>query len=51
MKKLLLTAALAFGLSLAAQQAPAPLAKGERVMFLGDSITHGGHYVSFLQLF
>ncbi len=51
MKKLLLTAALAFGLSLAAQQAPAPLVKGERVMFLGDSITHGGHYVSFLQLF
>ena len=26
-------------------------APGERIVFLGDSITHGGHYVGYLQLF
>ena len=29
----------------------APLGDGERVVFLGDSITHGGGYVGWVQLF
>ena len=29
----------------------APFADGERVVFLGDSITHGGGYVGWVQLF
>lgn len=51
MRKLFLLTALFLGLTLLAQQAPAPFEKDERAMFLGDSITHGGHYVSFIQLF
>ena len=31
--------------------AVAPFADGERVVFLGDSITHGGGYVGWMQLF
>jgi len=33
------------------QVAVAPFKPGERVVFLGDSITHGGRYVCYLQLF
>ena len=33
--------------SLCAQSAIPPFKKGERVVFVGNSITHGGHYHSF----
>ena len=35
----------------AAPSSVAPFAPGERVTFLGDSITHGGLYHVYLQLF
>ena len=36
--------------SLCAQSAIPPFKKGERVVFVGNSITHGGHYHSFVVL-
>ena len=36
--------------SLYAQSIP-PFKKGERVVFVGNSITHGGHYHSFVWLY
>ena len=38
-------------LALSASAAVAPFKPGERVLFYGDSITHGGKYVFYLQLF
>jgi lysophospholipase L1-like esterase len=35
----------------AAETAPAPFADGDRVAFIGDSITHGGFYAPNLMLF
>ena len=35
----------------ASAQAPAPPLAGQRVLFLGDSITHHGAYVTFLEYF
>lgn len=37
--------------SLQAQSAIPPFKKGERVVFTGNSITHGGHYHSFIWLY
>ena len=37
--------------SLCAQSAIPPFKKGERVVFVGNSITHGGHYHSFVWLY
>ena len=34
-----------------AQQTIPPFKKGERVVFVGNSITHGGHYHSFIWLY
>ena len=34
-----------------AQQVPSEFNKGERVVFVGNSITHGGHYHSFVWLY
>lgn len=34
-----------------AQQSPAPFQKGDRVVFLGNSITEGGHYHSYIWLY
>ena len=53
-RHLMLSAAILAGTSLfAAGGTPAvtPFARGERVTFLGDSITHGGLYHANLQLF
>ena len=36
---------------LQAQSAIPPFRKGERVVFTGNSITHGGHYHSFIWLY
>lgn len=40
-----------FALTQAAEPAPQPFAKGDTVCFIGDSITHGGKYQGFVQLF
>lgn len=37
--------------SLYAQSVVPPFKKGERVVFVGNSITHGGHYHSFIWLY
>jgi len=36
---------------LQAQSVIPPFKKGERVVFTGNSITHGGHYHSFIWLY
>ena len=33
------------------QKAPCPFQKGDRVVFLGNSITEGGHYHSYIWLY
>lgn len=45
-----LLAALAFTLGISAQQV-APFKKGDRVTFVGNSITDGGHYHSYIWLY
>ena len=52
MKKLLTTAlALCMGLSHAGAQQVAPFKAGDRVTFVGNSITDGGHYHSYIWLY
>ena len=51
MKKLLLFFALLCGAMLLADTPVAPFAKGERIVFFGDSITHGGGYIFHIQMF
>ncbi len=51
MKKLLLTFALLFGAILLAETPITKIAPGERIVFLGDSITHGGGYIFHIQMF
>ena len=51
MKKLLLIFALLFGALLQAETPMTPIAPGERIVFFGDSITHGGGYIFIIQLF
>lgn len=34
-----------------AQKLPTPFQKGDRVVFLGNSITEGGHYHSYIWLY
>jgi lysophospholipase L1-like esterase len=51
MKKLLLLFIAAGALKASAQQAPAPFQKGDRVVFVGNSITDGGHYHSYIWLY
>ena len=48
---LLLCLAYVSSSSLQAQSAIPPFKKGERVVFTGNSITHGGHYHSFIWLY
>ena len=50
MKKLLLLFALLCGSMLLAET-PVCFAPGERVVFFGDSITHGGGYIFHIQMF
>ena len=50
MKKLLLLFALLCGAILLAET-PVCFAPGERVVFFGDSITHGGGYIFHIQMF
>ena len=47
---LLLLVCISYG-SLQAQSSLPPFKKGERVVFVGNSITHGGHYHSFIWLY
>jgi len=47
---LLLTVVLAAAVGLA-QERPAPFRDGEKIVFAGDSITHGGWYHYYVQLF
>ena len=52
MKRVLQTLAVALAVGLAwAQPAVEPFRDGERVLFLGDSITHNARYVANLQLY
>jgi lysophospholipase L1-like esterase len=51
MKKLLLLFIAATALKANAQQHPAPFQKGDRVVFVGNSITDGGHYHSYIWLY
>lgn len=51
MKKLLLLFIAATTLQANAQQHPAPFQKGDRVVFVGNSITDGGHYHSYIWLY
>ena len=52
MKRLFFTMAAAFGLSVAAlAQTVVPFAGGDRAVYLGDSITDGGHYHSYIWLY
>jgi lysophospholipase L1-like esterase len=51
MKKLLLLFIAASALQAKAQQQPAPFQKGDRVVFVGNSITDGGHYHSYIWLY
>lgn len=50
-KKLLLLFLAAGALKAGAQQQPAPFQKGDRVVFVGNSITDGGHYHSYIWLY
>lgn len=52
MHKFIIILALLFVLaSVNAQQAASQFTQGERVVFVGNSITHGGHYHSFVWLY
>ena len=51
MKKLLFIFAVLCGTMLMAETPVACFAPGERVVFFGDSITHGGGYIFHIQLF
>lgn len=51
MKKLLFLFIAACALEAKAQQAPTPFQKGDRVVFVGNSITDGGHYHSYIWLY
>lgn len=52
MKKLVLSLAVAtLGFSTLAAQEIKPFKEGERAVFLGNSITHGGHYHSYIWLY
>jgi lysophospholipase L1-like esterase len=51
MKKLLLLFIAGIALEANAQQHPAPFQKGDRVVFVGNSITDGGHYHSYIWLY
>ena len=53
MKKIdaVITLVLLLGAVFSANAAVAPFKSGERVLFYGDSITHGGKYIFYLQLF
>ena len=51
MKTIFRVLLMAFSFSLFAQSPVAPIADGERIVFFGDSITHGGRYIYYLQLF
>lgn len=52
MKKLVLAlAAAAFGLSTLQAQEVKPFKEGDRAVFLGNSITDGGHYHSYIWLY
>lgn len=51
-KKIILVAIVCALMNVAqAQQMIPPFKKGERVVFVGNSITHGGHYHSFIWLY
>ena len=49
-RAVLLAVAASFG-AIPAESAVEPFRPGERVLFYGDSITHGGKYIFYLQLF
>jgi lysophospholipase L1-like esterase len=53
MHRLLLTLSVifAFALPAVAQTTPKPFADGDTVCFLGDSITHGGNWHRYIELF
>lgn len=51
MRKLLLIFAVLFGTILLAEMPMAQIAPGERIVFFGDSITHGGGYIFYIQMF
>ncbi len=51
MKKLILLLALAAGYQLSKAQTVAPFKAGDRVAFVGNSITDGGHYHSYIWLY
>ena len=51
MKKFLFVFAMLCGAMLMAELPLAQFAKGERVVFFGDSITHGGGYIFHIQMF
>lgn len=52
MKRLFLIAAAAFGLGIAASaQTVVPFKDGDRAVFVGNSITDGGHYHSYIWLY
>ncbi|MEZ0276020.1 MAG: GDSL-type esterase/lipase family protein, partial [Roseimicrobium sp.] len=53
MHRLLLTLSVLFAIALPArsQTAPKPFADGDTVCFLGDSITHGGNWHRYIELF
>ena len=54
MKKILILAALLTGLTatrVSAQAQIPPFQEGEKVVLVGDSITHGGHYHSYIWLY
>ena len=47
----LIASALLAVQSLSAQKAPEPFKAGDRVVFVGNSITEGGHYHSYIWLY
>lgn len=52
MKRIFFTLAVTFGLGLAAAaQTVIPFTNGDRAVYLGDSITDGGHYHSYIWLY
>lgn len=51
MKKIILTAALVLGMLGTQAQTIAPFKDGDRAVFLGNSITDGGHYHSYIWLY
>ncbi|MGN6639779.1 MAG: SGNH/GDSL hydrolase family protein [Mucilaginibacter sp.] len=51
MKKLILLLALVAGYQLSKAQTVAPFKAGDRVAFVGNSITDGGHYHSYIWLY